>query len=84
MLELETPKSVIKLILATIRSYEIRSNEYECRIKQKMTSLSVFKNLLNNSKRGIICFSKLLCKILGFAVNNETISEEETPFDRKN
>jgi hypothetical protein len=44
----------------------------------------VFKNLLNNSKRGIIRFSKLACKIVGFAVKNETISEEETPLDRKN
>jgi hypothetical protein len=49
-----------------------------------MTSLLVLKNLLNNSKRGIIRFSKLNCKILGYAVNNETISEEETPLDRKN
>jgi hypothetical protein len=44
----------------------------------------VFKNPLNNSKRGIILFSMLLCKIAGFAANNETISEEETPLDRKN
>ncbi|CAJ2662053.1 unnamed protein product [Trifolium pratense] len=66
-------------------SYEVRENEVdESRIKQTMTSLLVFKNLLNISKRGIIRFSKLQCKILGFAVNNETISEEEAPFDRKN
>jgi len=49
-----------------------------------MISLSVLKNLLNNSKRGIIRLSKLLRKIEGFAVNNETISEEETSLDRKN
>jgi hypothetical protein len=84
MTESHTPKSVIKLILATIRSYGVQLNDLGCRIKQTMTSLLVFKNLLNNSKRGINRFSKLLCKILGFAVNNETISEEETPLDRKN
>ena len=49
-----------------------------------MISLLVLKNLLNNSKRGIIRLPKLLRKIVGFAVNNETISDEEAPLDRKN
>jgi hypothetical protein len=32
---------------------------------------------------GIIHFSKLICKIAGFAINNETLSEEEAPLYRK-
>jgi len=39
---------------------------------------------LNNSKRGIIHFFKLICKIEGFAINNEIISEEEAHLDKKN